>query len=693
MLENTEIDSSLVPSLKPASSYHSCSLHEPVKIRTTTENLAECNIKTIPQFFKECCQKFKDVPALAYKVPKDNSTSSNGSEDEQWETITYGEYEQRVEQAALMLLHLGVQPRSSIGILAFNCPEWFYAEMGALRINAVVAGIYTSNSAEAVHHVLEASEASVCIVDDAHQMSKVRAVKSRLNQLRAVVQLNGPYDEFVGNEPGYYRWTDLFEMQFSSTLREELVLRERDVAANECALLIFTSGTVGMPKGVMISHDGVLFCCHAMGKMMTSLEEAKETVVTYLPLNHIAAQLFDIFMALEYGGLIYFADRNALKGSLTKTYSKAKVSMMFGVPRVFEKMQERLEYVEANSSALTKVLMNTARSMMESYHLAKMENKSASGIKYWLAAKVVHKIKVALGLEMAKGCFIGGAPVTEELKKFFLGLDMPLIDVYGMSETSGAVVYNFDRPNLQTSGKAMEGVELKIDNPNEQGEGEILMRGRSNFMGYLKEPEKTAETLTEDGWIKSGDLGYMDEQGNLYVSGRIKELIITAGGENIPPAHIEAVIKKELPCVSNVVVIGDHKKYLTALLTFKVDINPDTGYPLDTLRPDALQWLQSLNLNYTRLSDMLNIKLPEDLQNFDANAVEINCDPKVWQALEAGIKRYNEQAISNAQKVQYFTILPHDFSIPTGEVGPTLKIRRNIVHKKYAEIIEKMYAK
>lgn len=236
MLENEEIDPSEVPALKPAESYFSCSLHEAVKIRTSSENLAKCSIKTIPQLFKECCEKYKHKPALAYETKQDVTNN----EIPHWTFITYEEYEQKVEQAALLLLHLGVQPRTSVAILAFNCPEWFYVELGALRIGAVVAGIYTSNSAEAVHHVLESSDATVCVVDDAQQMSKVRAVKSRLNQLRAIIQLNGPYDEFVGKEPGYYRWTDLFEMQFNSTLREELVLRERDVAANECALLIFT---------------------------------------------------------------------------------------------------------------------------------------------------------------------------------------------------------------------------------------------------------------------------------------------------------------------------------------------------------------------------------------------------------------------------------------------------------------------
>ncbi|KAM7351778.1 long-chain-fatty-acid--CoA ligase heimdall-like [Cochliomyia hominivorax] len=692
MLENLEIVGSLVPRLKPANSYLSCSLHEAVKLRKSEEDPTECPIKTIPEFFKECCERYKNKSALAYE--------SNG----EWCSISYKEYEKNVEQAALVLLHLGVKPRTSVAILAYNCPEWFYVELGALRIGAVVAGIYTSNSTEAVHHVLEASDASICVVDDMQQMLKVRAVKSRLNQLRAIVQLNGPYAENVDDEVddgdgegdeklGYYRWQDLFAMQFSSTLREELVLRERDVAANECALLIFTSGTVGMPKGVMISHDGVMFCCNAISKVMPSLHDMQETAVTYLPLNHIAAQLFDIFMALECGGLIYFADRNALKGSLVKTYAKAKATMMFGVPRVFEKMQEKLVQVEANSSTLTKFLMNTARNVMERYHLDKMEKRSPSGFKYWLASKIIHRIKMAMGLDCVKCCFVGGAPSSEELKRFFLSLDLPLVDVFGMSETSGAVAYNFERPNLKTVGRPIEGVEIKIDNPNEQGEGEILIKGRCNLMGYLKDPDKTAETFCEDGWLRTGDLGYIDDKGFFYISGRLKELIITAGGENIPPAHIEALIKKELPCISNAVVIGDHKKYLTVLITLKTDIDPDTGFPLDILRPDTIQWLESLNLHYTHLSDLLNIKLPENLQNLDPNTLDINCDPKVLKAIEEGIKRYNQQAISNAQKVQYFTILPHDFSIPTDELGPTLKIKRNTVHKKYAKIIEKMYEK
>ncbi|KAM7351042.1 uncharacterized protein ACRADG_004023 [Cochliomyia hominivorax] len=659
-MENIEAKVVEATGLKAAKNYYSCTLQEPVKLRSLKDD--ERKIKTIPQFFHECCEKYKNIPALAYESVKENSGKS------EWFTVTYGEYEKKVEHTALMLLHLGVKPRTSVAILAFNCPEWFYVEMAALRIGAIVAGIYCSNSAEAVHHVLETSDCSVCVVDDAEQMKKVYKIKSRLPHLKAVIQLNGPYEDYVGQESGYYKWQDLFHQEFEKSLKEELMLRESQVAANECAMLIFTSGTTGLPKGAMLSHDSILFCSSALIKLIPSLQQQQQTAITYLPLNHIAAQTFDVFMAIENGFLIYFADRNALKGSLSKTFQKAKPTILVGVPRVYEKMQEKIIKIEANSNKIIRLLMTVARYLMESYHLEKMSERTASAWKYWLASTITNKIKTAMGLDHAKVCFVGGAPLSEETKKFFLSIDLPLVDVFGMSETSGAITFNTDQTNLQTVGKPIPGVEIKIANPDKKGEGEILLKGPCNFIGYLKEPQKTLDAVTEDDWLKSGDLGYLDSQGNLYISGRLKELIITAGGENIPPVHIEELIAKELPCLSNVLVIGDHKKYLTALITFKTDIDSDTGYPLDTLRPEAIEWLATLDVHYTHLSDLLNVKLPENLENFDPNSLLVKCDPKVWQALEEGINRYNQQAISKAQKVQYFSILPHDFSIPTGEL-------------------------
>lgn len=232
MNESTDV-SSLVSTVKPASSYISTSLTEPVKLRIGKEGISAIEPQSIPQFFHESCARHADRPALVYtNEPKDQNAV--------WTTITYTQFEHNVEQTALMLLHVGLRPRTSIGVLAFNCPEWFYAEFGALCANGVVSGIYPSSSPEAVQHVLATSQATVCVVDDAAQMAKVRKVRNQLPLLSAVIQLHGPFDDFVGTEEGYYSWTDLFALEFDNQQREELAQRGRAVGANECAMLIFT---------------------------------------------------------------------------------------------------------------------------------------------------------------------------------------------------------------------------------------------------------------------------------------------------------------------------------------------------------------------------------------------------------------------------------------------------------------------
>ncbi|XP_037958361.1 long-chain-fatty-acid--CoA ligase heimdall [Teleopsis dalmanni] len=688
------IDMSSLSSIKAATSYTSNSLHEAIKLRLGKQGLSAIKPQTIPQFFREGCQKYATYPALVYELDPDLNATANAHPHPQttegvWRTVTYAEYAKQVEQAALILLHVGLQPRSSVGILAFNCPEWFYTEFGTLRAGGVVAGIYPSNSAEAVYHVLDTSEATVCVVDDTQQMAKVRAIKSRLPRLRAVLQLHGPYEDFVGVDEGYYRWEDLLLMQFGAELKEELERRERDVGANECALLIYTSGTVGMPKAVMVSHDAIVYDTKAITKILPDIKEGAETVVTYLPLNHIAAQIFDIYLPLYNNGCVYFADRGALKGTLGRTLAKAKPTRFFGVPRIFEKMQEKLVSIEVNLSAITKYIVRFARQNVEQYHMCIYERKTPSHFKYWYSSKITGHIKSALGLDNCKSLIIGGAPVREELKKYFLSLDMVLIDVYGLSETSGAIAFSFDQTNLKSVGKAIDCVEMKICNPDNNGHGEVCLRGRTNFMGYLNDVQNTKDVLKEDGWLHTGDIGYIDTQGNLIISGRIKELIITAGGENIPPIHIEELIKRELHIISNAMVVGDHKKYLTVLLTLKTEFDNNTGRPTDILTKEAIDWLKSFNLELTRLSEVLEI--PTDISDLDASNVEVKPHPIVMKAIEEGIQRANKHSISNAQKVQKFSILPHDFSTPTGELGPTLKMRRNIVLQKYANIIEGMY--
>ncbi|EDW11886.1 long-chain-fatty-acid--CoA ligase heimdall [Drosophila mojavensis] len=670
--------------LRPANSYTSNSLHEAVLLRKDEQDTI--GVYTVPELFRESCQKFGKLPALVWERP----------EQKDWITLNYEEYQQQVELAARMLLHVGLEARSSLGILAFNCPEWFIAELAALRAGGVLAGIYPSNSAEACFHALATSEATVCVVDDEKQMAKLRAIKHRLPRLKTVIQLHGPYESFVNQEEGYFSWQHLMALDLEQ-LQPELQRRESAIYANDCAMLVFTSGTVGMPKAVMLSHDSLVFETKIVGATLKNTELGGERIVSYLPLSHIAAQIFDVFLALEHGGCVYFADRDALKGTLVRTFQKAKPTRMFGVPRVFEKFQERLVAAEAKASPYSRYLLAKARDVVEQHQLAKIAGEKISlygEAKYWFAHRLIRPIRQMLGLDLCKTFLTGAAPVSSELKHYFLGLDMPLGDIYGMSESAGAITLHETMTNLYSSGTPLVGIEVKIHEPDAKGQGEIVTRGRHNFMGYLGQPLKTEEAIKPDGWMYTGDMGYMDEHGNLVICGRIKELIITAGGENIPPVHIEELIKEELPCISNALLVGDHRKYLTVLLSLKTKSDPHTGLPLDELRGDTIAWLQELGLNQTHLSQLLNIpadlQLPNDERSLAA-ALDINAEPKLYEAIDAGIKRANLKAISSAQRVQKFALLPHEFSVPTGELGPTLKTRRNIVHKKYAPLIERLY--
>lgn len=245
-----------------------------------------------------------------------------------------------------------------------------------------------------------------------------------------------------------------------------------------------------------------------------------------------------------------------------------------------------------------------------------------------------------------------------------------------MSESSGGHSFSTkDAPSFDTIGKGLPGVLTRIKNPDANGQGELYFKGRHIMMGYVDDPDKTYETIDEDGWLATGDLGYIDPEGYIFITGRLKEMIITAGGENVPPNHCEMLVKSEISAISNAFLVGDKKKFLTVLIALKTQMAPDTGAPLDELSIETLKWLDSLDLKYTKLSEIMSA----------------GPDPVVMRALQSGIDRANKNAISNAQKIQKFALLPHDFSIATGEVGPTMKLKRNVVNDKYKDIIESLY--
>ncbi|KAJ8955436.1 hypothetical protein NQ318_003535 [Aromia moschata] len=599
---------------------------------------------SIPTLLERSATEFSDSIALAKKV------------DGKWETITYKQYLEKVRTCAKAFLYLGLERRHSVCILGFN--------------RGIAVGIYTTNSPEACLYCIENSDADIIVVEDDVQLQKVLFVRSKIPHLKAIVQYSGePTDSTV------LSWNKLMEIGEKQTddLLEDAL---RAIAINECCTEVYTSGTVGNPKAVMLSHDNLIWDALAITEKLT-VDRGNEILVSYLPLSHVAAQIVDIFVCISIGAKVYFADKNALKGSLVNTLQEVQPTKFLAVPRVWEKIHEKMMQVAAQNGYLKRAIASWAKSHALQHHLDQINGVKSNTWGYTLASSIIFKkIKQALGLTRCTLFASAAAPLSSDLKKYFLSIDIPIMNAFGMSEASGAHTLSIDGAhNLETIGMTLPGMKTKLVNP-EDDQGELCMYGRHVFMGYLNDTKNTAETIDADGWLHTGDLGRVDERGFVYITGRLKELLITAGGENVPPIPIEQLVKTEFPHVSNAFLVGDKRKFLSILLTFKTEVDPENGAPLDTLIPSVQEWLKRLGCPANTVTEILNG----------------GPDPRLLEALKEGIDRVNQVATSNAQKIQKLSILPADFSIPTGELGPTMKVKRRVVEQKYQHIIEAMYA-
>uniref|UniRef100_A0A8C6MD70 Long-chain-fatty-acid--CoA ligase ACSBG2 n=1 Tax=Nothobranchius furzeri TaxID=105023 RepID=A0A8C6MD70_NOTFU len=514
----------------------------------------------------------------------------------------------------------------------------------------------------------ENSKANIIVVENHKQLQKILQIEDKLPHLKAIVQYKDSPKE---KRPNLYSWQEFMELgrDEPDAPLDAIIASQKP---NQCCTLIYTSGTTGQPKGVMLSHDNITWTALSTGKhvQLTEATQSQEVVVSYLPLSHIAAQMVDIWIVMRVGGLTYFADPDALKGSLVNTLKEARPTAFMGVPRVWEKMQERMKSVGAKSSTVRRKVAAWAKDVGLQSNLTRMNH-------YHVAKKLVFKkVRKALGLDRCTKCYTGAAPITKDTLEFFLSLNIPLYELYGMSESAGPhTISHPEAFKLTSCGKEIPGCKTKVHNPDEEGNGEICFWGRHIFMGYLNMPDKTEEALDEEGWLHSGDLGKHDEKGLLYITGRIKELIITAGGENVPPVPIEDAVKDAVPLISNAILIGDNKKFLSMLLTIKCDINAETGNPEDELLPEAVEFCRKLGSNATRVSEIAGGR-----------------DRAVHTAIQEGINRVNEKATSNAQRIQKWLVLERDFSIAGGELGPTMKLKRTVVLKMYKEHIDNFYS-
>ncbi|XP_078530572.1 long-chain-fatty-acid--CoA ligase ACSBG2-like isoform X3 [Lissotriton helveticus] len=644
--------------LAPADSFWTTECDGAVRLRMDETGAGALPPMTTLQMFRQTVQQYSDKVAFAVK------------RDGQWETTTYLQYYNQCRAAAKSFLRLGLEPFRGVGILGFNSPEWHISNLGAIMAGGLAVGIYATNSPEACQFVAENCKANILVVENSKQLAKILQVQDQLPHLKAIVQYSGELEE---ERPNLYTWKDFLGLGegVPDSDVDAIIASQK---ANQCCLLIYTSGTTGQPKGVMLSHDNITWVAKAFAKRMHLNEDV--LTVSYLPLSHIAAQMLDIWLPICKGGATYFAQPDALKGSLVSTLKEVRPTLFLGVPRVWEKFQESMKERGSKASFVQRKISAWAQEVGLEAWQQRMNGISAMPWGFSLANMLFfQRVKTALGLDRCTLCMTGAAPITNDTMDFFLSHNIPLMEVYGMSECSGPhTTSQPDTFRITSCGTEMESCRTRIHRPEEDGTGEICFWGRHVFMGYLNTEDKTKEALDEEGWLHSGDLGKHDEDGFLYVTGRIKELIITAGGENIAPVPIEIAVKEELPIISNAMLVGDKRKFLSMLLTLKCRVDVQSGEPQEELTPEAIQCCQQLGSSATRVSEVVSSK-----------------DPAIYDAINKGMERVNKRAVSNAQKVQKWTILDKDFSIAGGELGPTLKLRRPIVLKMYEKLIDEFY--
>ena len=559
-----------------------------------------------------------------------------------WQPTTWQTYADQVRTVARALISLGLPRGGKVAILGFNRPEWVIMDHAAMMAGGAPAGIYTTCSSEEVAYIVHHCEAHVVLVEDDAQLAKVTARRAELPLLRWIVVMRG------GSATGgdILSWDQLLA-KAETTPQTALDARLDALDPAELATMIYTSGTTGPPKGVMLSHHNLSFTSRLLIDIGGAVPHA-DVSISYLPLSHIAEQMTTIHMPTTIGSTVYFAE--SLE-NVADNIKEVRPTAFFGVPRIWEKYHAALASKLGEVTGTKRRLLDWSRKVCTEVNTRIDRGEPVPALlraQYGLANRlVIRKLKAAIGFDRARLLSSGAAPIALDVLAFFTSIDMPIREVYGQSEDTGPTSYNLvGRTRLGSVGPPVPGVEVKLGD-----DGEILVRGANVFMGYYKDPEATADAM-KDGWLCSGDLGAFDKDGFLTITGRKKEIIITAGGKNIAPKNIEAALK-ELPVVGEAVVIGDRRKYLTALVT---------------------------------LDEAVARKLAPEI----AEADKLAGSHEIRSAIQVRVDEVNK-SLARVEQIKKFAILVRPFGIATGELTPTMKVKRKTISQMYEREIEAMY--
>lgn len=608
-----------------------------------------------------------------------------------------------------------MKQHDSVNIYGFNSPEWLISNMAAILAGGKCAGIYPTDTAEQVQYKCDHSGGAVMCVEESKHVNIVKSCADQLPYLKAVVVWAAKPDvksitRKDGSKIAVYAWEEFLALG-DAVEEKELEARIAAQRPGHCCCLIYTSGTTGNPKAVMLSHDSITFEAKIIVESMPVFKDATgERVVSYLPLSHIAGLTTDVMAGVfscadtDSWLEVSFARPYDLKlGSIGERLRAVKPTYFLGVPRVWEKIAEKMKAVGAATTGLKKSIATWAKAKgLEYARNCQLGGSGAVPFNYGAANKIVlSKVKMALGLDQCKVGVTGAAPIAIETLEYFGQLGIQINEVYGMSECCGATTFSSDEAHVWGScGWQMDGCEVRvfqvdpaninkkkqvgackdIFNCPEELQGELCYRGRHIMMGYMAQPrfgkahmeemaKKNRDAIDDEGWLHSGDKGCVSTTGMFRITGRYKELIIGAGGENIAPVPIEDAIKKMGPAISNVMMVGDKRKFNVCLVTLKA-VGATGEFPGgDDLLPAAIAEVKTAT---TKISQACT-------------------DPEWIKYIDNVIAKVNKTVPNNASVIGKFSILPADFSSETGELTPTLKLKRSVVEKKWAKLLDAIY--
>lgn len=568
-----------------------------------------------------------------------------------WRATSWQQYGERAKAAGMALVKFGLSHGQVVSVLAETVPEWLYVDMGTTAVGGVSNGIYPTDSAKQVEYILNDSRTRFLFVENEEQLDKVLEIRERCPDLVKV---------FVFDMEGLADFKDPMVMPFDELLA---LGREYDKAnpglweklvdsskAEELAILVYTSGTTGPPKGAMLSHRNVIFQLKNADAFIP-LEENGEQLA-FLPLCHVAERTFTAFLPLRSGAIANFAESVE---TVPDNIREVAPTTFFAVPRIWERFYSGIAIRMKEATWIGRAAYKWAIGLGLKVADAELEGrkpgpflKLGHTIADWL---VLDNIKRAIGMHRVKFAGTGAAPIAPDLIKWYRALGVDMREVYGQTENCGLATGMPNRIKLGTVGVTAPHTESKIS-----PEGEILLKGPHIFMGYLNQPEKTAETL-RDGWLHTGDVGYLDNEGYLKITDRMKDIIITAGGKNITPSEIENQLKFS-PYISDAVVIGDKRKFLSCLVMIDYD--------------NVAKHAQDNNVSFTDFASLCRAREVAEL---------------IWSEIE----RVN-QNFARVETIKKFRLIEQQLTAEDEEVTPTMKLKRKFVNEKYKGMIDGMYA-